>query len=1655
MGRGAMDENEKPSSKASGAPDSTPDAGPESVPDSAEATAVKEGAEESLAEGQDVPLAEDIDETAVLLASEIVQAGAASAPDPAMVHDGYGLFRPFDVQALPAVSYGFDLKPLDDSENTARLGLDSAFVPVVAVFPQSAGAGAPGPEPGLVPTDPLFGQQWHLQAINVQSVWDDYTGAGVTVALIDDGVEYTHPDLAANYSTALDYDARNGDNDAFTSSSSDRHGTTTAGTVAAVQGNGTGVVGVAYEATIAGLRMGFGSAGGTSQIADNFQHAVNFDVVNNSWGYSGFFPDNFNSGSFAASAAALENAATNGRGGLGTVIVFSAGNSRTSGNDTNYHNFQNSKYVIAVAATDSSGDYASFSTPGAALLLSAPGVGVATTDRVGSLGYSSGDYVSVSGTSFSAPIVSGVVALMLEANPDLGYRDVQEILAYSSTKTDPTNARWTMNDADNWNGGGLHFSPDYGFGLVDAHAAVRLAEVWTAQSTAANMQMASASRSTSAVIPDNNATGISQSVTIAPGILIDKVEVDLSISHGWIGDLRVVLIAPDGTESVLVNRPGINPDTNSGGGSSQNNINFTLTSNQFWGETSGGQWTLVVSDNAGGDVGTLNNWTLRVYGDLDTNNDTYVYTDEYAGFTGVANASHRLLTDSNGGNDTINAAAVTSNSHIDLTPGAVSSIAGNTLTIDAGALIENAFGGDGNDVLIGNSADNILLGGRGADSLTGGVGDDMLGGGVGIDTAFYSGFFADFSIIVLDATHVTVTDNVTAGGDEGTDSLADIELLQFADQLYALTVVPANNAPVAGTDNAVTNEDNAVVVSVLSNDTDADSDLLSVTGVSNGAHGTVTINPGNTTVTYTPAANYNGPDSFTYTASDGKGGSTIGTVNVIVNPVNDPPVPGTDSATTDEDNAVIVSVLANDTDIDGGGLSVSGVTNGAHGTVAINPGNTTVTYTPAANYNGPDSFTYTVSDGNGGTAIGTVNVTVDPVNDAPLAGNDSATTDEDTPVTINVLSNDTDIDGDLLTVTGAANPANGTVTINANNSITYTPNAGFSGGDSFDYSISDGNGGTSSATVALTVSAAAAPPPPPPPPPEPVTLIDENFNSNAGGFVYHDDEFLGTSQPRYESGGRVSSSGFTGGALRVILGGVNNRSITDMSGGFERTFTLDEASAVTLAFHYNLTQTRYYEPDEFSQVLVAVDGTLYGRDGQNYVDQIVGDGNGGPNITTDWQLVTADLGTLDAGTHTLAIGGFNNAKNVRNERTVILIDDVTVTGGADSTQESTSPNDPPPSGNDPPPPENDPPPANDPPVAADDQASAVQDTSVVIDVLANDSDPNGDLLSVTGTTNPAHGTTTLNLDGTVTYTPLAGYTGADSFDYFISDGQGGTDQASVALDVSAALSQPVTLIDEDFSRNSGGFTYFDDAFFNTQQPRYESGSWASTGGGVLRVILGGVNNRAIDDMSGGFQHEFDLANASDVTLTFHFNMTQTRYYESDEFSQVLVSVDGTLYGVGGNDYVAQINGDGNGGSNITTDWQTVTLDLGTLAAGSHTLVVGGYNNAKDTSNERTTILIDDVNLGAGFTTNALAFDPLTPLGDTGSADLSGSSLSSLSTTSGGTALSLSDVLGDSDPATPSGDADTSTTDLFAAAAPLSLSTMVNDDAAAQAAQTAA
>jgi hypothetical protein len=319
------------------------------------------------------------------------------------------------------------------------------------------------------------------------------------------------------------------------------------------------------------------------------------------------------------------------------------------------------------------------------------------------------------------------------------------------------------------------------------------------------------------------------------------------------------------------------------------------------------------------------------------------------------------------------------------------------------------------------------------------------------------------------------TDSFTYKANDGTVDSA-------SPATVTITVGAVNDAPAANDDSATTDEDTAVAVDVLANDNDVDGNSLTAGSITTTAstHGTASViasGPDAGKILYTPAADYNGPASFSYRANDGSANSNEATVSITVVAVNDAPVAADDSTSTTEDNAVDVDVLANDTDADGDTLSVVEASlSGTNGIASLN-GDGTVKFTPDANYYGTGaSFTYSVSDGTAQSAAATVNVTVTPVNDAPVADNETATTDEDNAVDVDVLTGDTDVDGDTLSISSVGAPSNGTATVESGQ-VRYTPNGDFFGSDSFTVTICDDHATTSAddqlcdtSTVNVTVN---------------------------------------------------------------------------------------------------------------------------------------------------------------------------------------------------------------------------------------------------------------------------------------------------------------------------------------------------------------------------------------------------------------------------------------------------------------------------------------------------------------------------------------------------------------------------------------------------------
>jgi subtilisin-like proprotein convertase family protein len=659
--------------------------------------------------------------------------------------------------------------------------------------------------PDYMPTDGFADLEWYLYTTRVEWAWEKATGKGIKVAVLDNGVDATHADLAANVRTDLGRTTLTMTAGGSPVTTDDNHGTMVAGVIAAAR-DGKGAVGVAYDAQLVSLYSASKiNAQLPTEIANAYNYAKSFDVLNDSWGYGNLlakdtnwaFLDNANDAAFAPAFKALHDLAADGRKGLGTVVVQSAGNGYSYGDDTNLHNFQNSRYVITVGATDYSGSASYFSTTGASILVAAPGgagyhdyASIITTDRSGAAGDASGDFAFADGTSFSAPVVSGIVAMMLEVNPNLGYRDVQQILAYTAHQTDYSSGKVTANGATDWNGGGLQFifgAQTTGFGQVDALGAVRLAASWdTTAKTVANTVEVVAKQTVAQAIPDNDLAGVTSKINVASDMVVERVDVSVNINHSFIGDLQIALTSPTGTTSYLMYRPS--QGALSAFGSSQNDVHFTFDTVLDWGESATGQWSLNVVDLSKGSVGTFTDWTLDLIGHSASKDDTYYFTYDFPSLV-TSDPTRGILTDKDGGINTINASVLGLDNYIDLS-GATPSLLNDTkLTIAAGTTVRNAFGGDGDDTIIANAAGSTLhgmdgkdalRGGAGNDTLDGGVGDDTISGGDGLDLALFHHARANYTVTKT-ATGYTVTDK----GSDGTDTLSGVERLQFSDGVLA------------------------------------------------------------------------------------------------------------------------------------------------------------------------------------------------------------------------------------------------------------------------------------------------------------------------------------------------------------------------------------------------------------------------------------------------------------------------------------------------------------------------------------------------------------------------------------------------------------------------------------------------------------------------------------------------------------------------------------------------------------------------------------------------------------------------------------------------------------------------------------------------------
>ena len=468
-------------------------------------------------------------------------------------------------------------------------------------------------------SDTWYGCQWHLQDdglsgsgstedINVEGVWSGGNrGAGITVAVVDQGMHHQHEDLTDNVDTSKNHDfvGQGGIYHPF-----ETHGTAVAGIIAA-RDNSIGTRGVAPRATIYGYNLL-----STGDLNDEFDamslNAATTAVSNNSWGQG-----DTGSPEYARSmwAEVIENAVTTGYGGKGVFYVWSAGNGARNGDYSTLDERNNFYAVTAACAVNQEGKRTYYSEKGANLWVCAPSddsgtAGIATTTN-------SNRYTNAfGGTSAAAPIVSGVAALIRKANNALTWRDVKLILAASARKNDASNSGWETGASKYGDTGTYNFNHEYGFGVVDAQAAVNLANGWT---NVPGLRRSTVESGTiNLTIPDATSTDAGATVTSKLTVgshveFIEYVHVDAHFDHDSFRHLDVELESPDGKISKLA--PYFDQ------ASFGSDIPFAFVDNplrlgsaKHLGESAAGEWTLRVTDHIQGKQGTLDSWDITVFG---------------------------------------------------------------------------------------------------------------------------------------------------------------------------------------------------------------------------------------------------------------------------------------------------------------------------------------------------------------------------------------------------------------------------------------------------------------------------------------------------------------------------------------------------------------------------------------------------------------------------------------------------------------------------------------------------------------------------------------------------------------------------------------------------------------------------------------------------------------------------------------------------------------------------------------------------------------------------------------------------------------------------------------------------------------------------------
>lgn len=447
------------------------------------------------------------------------------------------------------------------------------------------------------PNDPSFPRQWHLAgtplSVNAPGAWAlNYTGRGVQVAIVDDGVEVGHADVALNYNSdgSWDFNHNQADPSPY---SYDPHGTSAAGCASAVANNNVCGVGVAPNSRIAGIRL---IAESTTDLDEaqglSYKLHVNH-VLSSSWG-----PVDDGQrleGPGRALELAFKTGAETGRGGKGAIYVWAAGNGRGARDNCNYDGYANGRYTIPVAAIVAGGSASYYSEPCAATFCATPSSG-GSNGGISTIALRGACSSSFGGTSAAAPIMAGVIALMLEANANLTWRDVQHVIASSALRSGLASAGWATN------GGGFAHHHDFGFGRIDAEVSVRAAKAWI------NVPPSLPAFESERVVV-GRALGPAEvfaAINVTSQIdFVEHVDVWFQASSPRRGNVEVSLYSPSGMVSVLAT-----PHNDATRDYPVAGWRFGTV--RHWGERASGEWRVAAKDASGGS--TFNWARIVVYG---------------------------------------------------------------------------------------------------------------------------------------------------------------------------------------------------------------------------------------------------------------------------------------------------------------------------------------------------------------------------------------------------------------------------------------------------------------------------------------------------------------------------------------------------------------------------------------------------------------------------------------------------------------------------------------------------------------------------------------------------------------------------------------------------------------------------------------------------------------------------------------------------------------------------------------------------------------------------------------------------------------------------------------------------------------------------------